>query len=226
MNSIFVRVNEEDKHLNIHHCYCIGYAGRNKEKTMEHIKELEKIGVPRPSTIPTLYPVRKNNLNQSDAIEVLGNETSGEAEVVLIFGDTENEIYITVGSDHTDRSLEIIDINKSKQVCEKPLAKDVWKLNHVIDHWDHLILSSQVFVDGDWEKYQEARIDEILHVNDILEYLRLQNVPMKNTVIFSGTVPLLDGFKYGTKFRMALIDEKRNEKIDTEYKIIRLDMER
>lgn len=40
--------------------FAIGYAGRNMEKTMEHIKELEQeLGVPAPRKIPTIFPVRK-----------------------------------------------------------------------------------------------------------------------------------------------------------------------
>lgn len=226
MTNILLKVNGEEKQLSIHNCYCIGYAGRNKEKTMEHIIELEEIGVPRPNTIPALYPVRRNSLNQTDEIEVLGNESSGEAEIVLVFGDTEKEIYITVGSDHTDRSLETVDINKSKQVCDKPIAQAAWKLSDVIDHWDDLILSSQVYYDGEWVEYQKAKINEIIHFNEIISFLEKESVPMKNAVVFSGTVPLLDGFKYGAKFRMAFIDETRNEQIHTEYEIIRLDTER
>ena len=36
--------------------FAIGYAGRNMEKTMEHIRELERdLGVPAPKKIPTIF---------------------------------------------------------------------------------------------------------------------------------------------------------------------------
>lgn len=209
----------------VNHVYCIGYAGRSLEKTMEHILELEKIGIPRPDEVPTLYPVRRNSLNQSGEMQVLGNESSGEAEIVLVFGDTEDEVFITVGSDHTDRSLETVDINKSKQICDKPLAKTAWKLHDVVDHWDDLILTSQVELNGEWVDYQRARIDEIIPLDEIKDFLNKKGVEMKNSVIFSGTVPLLDGFKYGSAFKMSFIDEARNKEIHAEYEINRLEME-
>ncbi|KQL54293.1 hypothetical protein AN964_12850 [Heyndrickxia shackletonii] len=218
-------INNKEKEITINNVYCIGYAGRNMEKTMEHIVELEKIGVPRPPEIPTLYPIRRNSLNQTGEIQVLGGESSGEAEIVLVFGDVKDEVYITVGSDHTDRSLETIDINQSKQICDKPLANKAWNLNEVMDHWDDLILTSQVYIEGQWHEYQNAKIDEIIPLNEIKAFLNKKNISMKNCVIFSGTVPLLEGFKYGSRFRMAFIDKVRNEEIQAEYAITRLDLE-
>ena len=42
--------------LNYERVFAIGYAGRNMEKTMEHIKELEEqLGVPAPKRIPTIF---------------------------------------------------------------------------------------------------------------------------------------------------------------------------
>ncbi|HAE46143.1 MAG TPA: DUF2848 domain-containing protein, partial [Tistrella mobilis] len=41
-------------------------------------------------------------LTQDETIEVLGPDSSGEAEAVLV-GDTDGTIWVTVGSDHTDR---------------------------------------------------------------------------------------------------------------------------
>lgn len=211
--------------VNVDTVYCIGYAGRSLEKTMEHIIELEKIGIPRPEEVPTLYPVRRNSLNQSGEIQVLGNESSGEAEIVLVFGDTEDEVYITVGSDHTDRSLETVDINKSKQICDKPIAKSAWKLSDVINQWDDLILTAQVQVNGEWLDYQRAKINEIIPLEEIKEFLIKKGVVMKNSIVFSGTVPLLNGFKYGSAFKMSFIDEARENEIHAEYVINRLEME-
>lgn len=223
--SLPLTIEGTEKHVNVNTVYCIGYAGRSLEKTMEHILELEKIGIPRPEEVPTLYPVRRNSLNQSGEIQVLGNESSGEAEIVLIFGDTEDEVYITVGSDHTDRSLETVDINKSKQICDKPIANSAWKLSDVINHWDDLILTAQVQVSGEWLDYQRAKINEIIPLQEIKEFLVKKGVVMKNSIVFSGTVPLLDGFKYGSAFKMSFIDEARGNEIHAEYVINRLEME-
>ena len=227
MNSLLLPLNIEgnEMQVKVNNVYCIGYAGRNLEKTMEHIIELEKIGIPRPEEVPTLYPVRRNSLNQTGEIQVLGNESSGEAEIVLVFGDTEDEVFMTVGSDHTDRSLETVDINKSKQICDKPIGQTAWKLKNVIGHWDDLILTSEVMMNGEWQVYQRATISEIIPLDEIRNFLDKKNVLMKNTLVFSGTVPLLNGFKYGTAFKMSFVDKVRNNEIHAEYVINRLEME-
>lgn len=227
MNSLLLPLNIEgnEMQVKINNVYCIGYAGRNLEKTMEHIIELEKIGIPRPEEVPTLYPVRRNSLNQTGEIQVLGNESSGEAEIVLVFGDTEDEVFITVGSDHTDRSLETVDINKSKQICDKPIGQTAWKLKNVINHWDDLILTSKVMMNGEWQDYQRATISEIIPLDEIKNFLDKKSVSMKNTLVFSGTVPLLNGFKYGTAFKMSFVDDVRSNEIHAEYVINRLEME-
>lgn len=217
-----IEVEGKARDLKINKAFCIGYSGRDKEKTWEHIKELAEIGVPEPEEVPALYPVAVSTLNQYESIEVVGDQTSGEAEIVLIFGDSPEEIYLSVGSDHTDRSLETVDINKSKQVCDKPFAKKAWKIDKVKDYWDQLVLSSEMMVDGKWEKYQENPISSIISLEEIKGFLQKKNVPLTNSIVFSGTVPLLDGFKYGEKFKTTLFDPITNDSISTEYKIINI----
>lgn len=212
-------VDGTKKVLEIKDVYCIGYTGRSMEKTKEHIAELEDIGIPAPDEIPTLYPVRTSSLIQDGQIDVLGPETSGEVEIVFVYGNTPDEVYMTVGSDHTDRSLETVDINKSKQVCDKPIATKAWKLNDLIEHWDEIELSSETYINGKWEPYQSHKIDAIMTYEDITAYLKRKNVSLKNAVFFAGTVPLKDGFKYGSQFRMKIKDPVRKDEIKATYSI-------
>jgi 2-keto-4-pentenoate hydratase/2-oxohepta-3-ene-1,7-dioic acid hydratase in catechol pathway len=219
---ITFHIEGKEKSVEVTKAYCIGYSGRNQEKVMEHIKELEEIGVPEPEEIPALYPVRLSTLTQGPAIEVLGEQTGGEAEIVLIFGETSDDVWLTVGSDHTDRGLETVDINKSKQVCDKPFAEKAWLFQDVIDHWDQLILSSFVRINNEWVPYQEQTVQSILHPENILDFLSKKNIELTKSIFFTGTVPLKDGFKYGDKFSMKLIDPVRNDEITWEYGILHL----
>lgn len=224
MNAIYqIEVNHEIKEVEINQAYCIGYTGRNIEKTKAHIKELAEIGIAEPPEIPMLYPVRTSSLLQGAAVEVLGGKTSGEAEIVIIFGKSEEEVYVTVGSDHTDRSLEEVDINLSKQICDKPFAKKAWKLSDIIEHWDSLELISEMYIDGKWEPYQKDKISAILAYEEIKRYLMNTGTSLRNAIFFSGTVPLLAGFKYGTKFKMTFKDPTRNEQISMSYDIHNLE---
>lgn len=222
MNVFHITVKEKEQQLGINSSYCVGYSGRDQELTLKHIKELAELGVPEPEEIPALYPVRKSSLTQNSKIEVLGDDSTGEAEIVLIFGDSPDEIYVTVGSDHTDRSLETVDINKSKQVCDKPFARKAWLFEDVIDHWDDLELVSHIYVAGEWKSYQKESVKKILHPQDVIDFLTGKNIALSQTIVFSGTVPLLDGFKQAEKFSMELVDPIKQDSIYAEYEIANL----
>jgi hypothetical protein len=197
----------------------IGFAGRNQEKVLEHIKELEEIGVPAPKSIPEIYCCSENLVTNENNIQVVGNETSGEVEFVIIF---ENEnTYIGLGSDHTDRALETVSIGKSKQICSKPLASELWRYEDVKNHWDELrLLSWQIPADGSEEVlYQDGKLNEILEFDKILSTINNYKENPNNMIVFSGTVPVKDNFIYGKYFRYEIRDEVLNRKISHEYNI-------
>ena len=100
--------------LNYERVFAIGYAGRNMEKTMEHIKELEEqLGVPAPKRIPTIFQCGNYTLTQEKDLHFVGEKTCGEVEYVIIIKDGKR--YIGVGSDHTDRALESASVPNTKQ---------------------------------------------------------------------------------------------------------------
>src|SRR5881394_2062106 len=69
-----------------------GWTGRNPEAVEKHIKELEALGVKRPATTPIFYRVAAAQLTTDSAIEVLGTQSSGEVEFVLL--QTLGELWI------------------------------------------------------------------------------------------------------------------------------------
>ncbi|MEN1967948.1 DUF2848 family protein [Lentibacillus sp. N15] len=201
--------------------YCIGYSGRDKEKTWEHIEELKKIGVPEPKTIPELYHLKNNLLTNEKAIQVIGDQTSGEVEIVLI-SESDGSLYVTVGSDHTDRGLETVSIHKSKQICDKPIASDKWRMDDVEKEWDELELYAEVQKDGEWIKYQEGKVSSIIPLREIKHFLSENNAELNRAVVFCGTVPLLNGFIYGDAYRCGIRNNKMNSSIELEYEIKKL----
>lgn len=201
--------------------YAIGYAGRNKDKTWEHIEELKKIGVPEPKSVPELYHLNPELLNYSDTVHIIGDETSGEVEIVLI-ADKDGNIEVTVGSDHTDRGLETISIQKSKQICPKPIAEETIKFDEIEDEWDDLELFSSVKKDGEWKEYQSGKVSAIVPLDEIVEFLKKHNVELKDVIVFCGTVPLLDDFVFGDAFKCGLRSNKLDKTIEIEYKINKL----
>src|SRR5437870_6031579 len=81
-----------------------GWTGRDPAAMEAHIAELEKLGIARPKSTPIFYRGAASLLSQSDTIEVVGNHSSGEVEPVVV--STPEGLWLSVGSDHTDRKVE------------------------------------------------------------------------------------------------------------------------
>lgn len=204
--------------VNYENLFAIGYAGRNIEKTMEHIKELEEqLGVPAPKKIPTIFQCSNLILTQDESIHVVGEKTCGEVEYIIIY--TGGKIYIGIGSDHTDRELESVSVPKAKQVCPKPIGIDVWNYEEVKDHWDEIKVESYQIVDGQEVVYQIGTLADILPVEIIIKELEDRVGNIENSIIYSGTVPVVNGFKYGTKFKSKMVDLKLNRQLASNYNI-------
>ena len=96
-----------------------GWTGRDLAAVEQHIAELAAVGVRRPATVPCFYRLGANLLTQAPAIDVAGCHSSGEVEVVLL--SLANGLHVGVGSDHTDRKVEVYGVTVSKQMCPKPV---------------------------------------------------------------------------------------------------------
>ncbi|MEX1301763.1 MAG: DUF2848 family protein, partial [Desulfotignum sp.] len=117
-----------------------GFTGRDQAEVRHHLDELSAKGIDVPDETPLIYPVIPATLTCDQNIVVYGQQTSGEIEFVL-FVKNEDEIYVGIGSDHTDRKLEETDIPRAKQVCPNIVSPVVWDLQDVSDHWDDLVMA-------------------------------------------------------------------------------------
>ena len=140
----------------VHKLVIAGMTGRDKAKVQEHLDELAELGISGPSTIPIYYPLSASLVTQADAITVVGHDSSGEVEAMVI--GTLKGMLVTVASDHTDRKAEAYSIHLSKQLCAKPIAASAWWYADVADRWDLLTLRA----DQDGELYQEGNCTAML----------------------------------------------------------------
>jgi len=145
--------------------------------------------------------------------------------VILLQGD---RILVGLGSDHTDRELEVFSIVQSKQVCPNVMSEDVWDYDDVKDHWDDLLIQSWTRHGASGEEilYQEASLGSIISCQDLLALVRarLRDGHTEGLVIFSGTIPILPPeMMYGDYFRSELTDLHTGGSLACEYRINRLD---
>lgn len=198
-----------------------GYVGKNQAEVRRHIEELAEKGIPGPSSVPTLYPVVCQALMVDDAsLEVYGEKTSGEVEYVLLVKD-ESEVYVGLGSDHTDRHLEETDIPRAKQICPNLMSRTVWPLAEVAAHWDDLLMRSRVFSNGEEILYQEGRLGLLLNPEELLEFVKRKIPgPLSDLVVFSGTMGMVTAeFVFGEKFSTELIDKALDRRLALSYEV-------
>lgn len=219
----FCKINEAKiKTVHIKKAVIAGWTGRDKDAVEAHIVELEELGVPRPATVPTYYPVSAANLTTDDAIEVIGGNSSGEIEFIIL--NAFDEIWVGVGSDHTDRQLETHDVTFSKQVCAKPIAGTVWLLKEVIAHWDDLQMRSHIQERGEWVDYQTGSVTALLDPIELLErYQELTGQELEEGMLmFGGTLAAIGGIRPSKRFYFQLCDPHLKRTIDHNYSVFSL----
>lgn len=197
-----------------------GWTGRDKAAIEHHIEELAAIGVPRPSTVPLYYRVSHALLTQADRIEALGDDSSGEAEPVLL--RVRGQWWLTVGSDHTDRKVEAYSVAVSKQMCAKPVAARAWPWDEVADYADELILRSEVDEGGQWVTYQQGTLASIRPLLDLVAGYVGAPTPADGLVMFCGTLAVRPdasgrGVRPTPRLRVAIEDARRGRNLAHEY---------
>ena len=181
-----------------------GWTGRNVAALEAHIRELEAIGVKRPKTVPIFYRVACSTLTTATFIEVMADKSSGEVEFVLFA--LEDGLWLGVGSDHTDRKAETVGIALSKQLCGKPIGKQLWLYDEIEGHWDELVLRSWATIDGERHLYQEGPLTGLRTPRDLIrKHAGSDDLP-PGTAMYCGTLGAIGGIRPATRFEMELAD--------------------
>ncbi|CAH0160392.1 hypothetical protein SRABI80_00850 [Peribacillus frigoritolerans] len=195
-----------------------GYTGKVQESVKKHIDELKEIGVPAPPQVPMIYDLSTNLITTNNSISVIQESSSGEAEVVIM--KIEGKWYLGLGSDHTDRGLEKVSIQKSKQVCSKPISTQFWALDDVKDRWDDIEMRSWMIIDGVKNEYQAGKLGEFLHPEELLKIIQERGYDSEDIIVFCGTLPIINGeFIYGEAFSAELYDRLTDNKIQLNYQV-------
>jgi uncharacterized protein DUF2848 len=193
-----------------------GWTGRDRAAVEKHIAELEALGVQRPSTTPVFYRASASRLTTAESLEMLGGESSGEVEFVLL--QTAGRLWVGVGSDHTDRDVEAYDVAVSKQICDKPVAREFWALEDVEHHWDRLMLRSWILEEGKRVPYQEGAVTAMLSPRDLLQ--RFAGGALRDgTVMFCGTLAAHGGVRPSAEFTLEIEDPIRDKRIHHAYRV-------
>lgn len=201
--------------LLVRHAVIAGWTGRDKAALEKHIVELEELGVQRPASTPIYYRVAAARLTTADAIESTGPESSGEVEFMIL--QAGGRRYLGVGSDHTDRKVETYGITVSKQMCDKPVAPELWALDEVLPHWDRLKLRAYAVIGGARVLYQEGSVAAMLPPDEIVG--GYPDGFADGTAMFCGTLAAHGGIRPAERFEFEIEDEVLGRTIRHGYDI-------
>jgi hypothetical protein len=198
-----------------------GWTGRDQAALEAHIRELEELGVARPKRTPIFYRVAASLLTTAAEIEVIGTESTGEVEFVLL--SLGGEVWIGVGSDHTDRKAETVGVTLSKQMCAKPVGRELWPLTDVEGHWDEMMLRSYAMAGGERTLYQEGRVSSMRHPRELIDLYG--DGFASGTAMFCGTFGVIGGIRWADTFAIELEDPVLGRRIGHSYDLRALPIE-
>jgi len=197
-----------------------GWTGRDPVARDHHIAELAAIGIAPPASTPIYYRVAARRLTTAGSIECSGGDSSGEVEFVL-FG-AQGRILVGVGSDHTDRKVETYGITVSKQMCDKPVAPELWDFAELAEHWDAIVLRSFATIGGERVLYQEGRLDGMLPVAELVARGFDGAALPDGCALFGGTFAAKGGIRPATRFDFEIEDPVLKRSIRHGYDVIEL----
>lgn len=205
-------------HIAVHSLVIAGWTGRSREAMEKHVRELEALGIPRPSTMPIFYRVSARLLTTAGVIEVSGKESGGEVEYFVVM--TGGKLFVGCGSDHTDRKAETSSVSFAKQMCEKPVASVLWPFEEVRPHWDEIEIGSSILGEEDATPYQRGPVSAMLDPLDLIDKYEAEGGFFDDgTLMFCGTLPVAGGVRPTDRFSYEMVDPRLGRTIRASYRL-------
>ncbi len=213
----FVKEQRDRIAVGIDDLIVAGWTGRDAAAIQHHIEELRALGVPAPSAVPLFYRLAVNLLTQATHLQVLGPDTSGEVEPVMVC--LADGLWVTLGSDHTDRKAETVGVALSKQLCAKVVGTQLWRFEEVAPHWDQLVLRAWAVIDGQRVLYQEGPVAGIRRPEQLIEACTQGAGLASPSLMFCGTLGAIGGVRPGSRFEMELEDPVLGRRLKHGYDV-------
>ena len=132
---------------------------------------------------------------------------------------SQGDLWVGVGSDHTDRKVEAFDVTVSKQMCAKPVGPNLWRHADVADHWDDLVLRSYATNDGIRRLYQEGSIAALKPPTELIASYRDGGALEPGTLMFGGTLAVIGKVGGADRFEVEIYDPARDTSLLHAYDI-------
>ena len=210
----------ETKDVSITKAIVAGWTGRDRVALEKHIVELEELGVARPTSTPIYYRVAATRVSDAATIQTTGVASSGEVEFVL--AQWGGVMWVGVGSDHTDREVETYNVTVSKQMCEKPVAREFWRFADVAAHWDQIVMRSWIEENGARVLYQEGSVVAMLDPLTLIEGYEGKSALDDGAIMLCGTFAAKGGIRPSDRFEFEIHDPVLGRTIRHAYTLDKL----
>ncbi|HEX6142803.1 MAG TPA: DUF2848 domain-containing protein [Geminicoccaceae bacterium] len=195
-----------------------GWTARDPAAVEHHMAELAALGVAPPSAVPLFYRMERGLVTTAERIDVLGPDTSGEVEAVLV--SLADGLWVGLGSDHTDRRFEAVSVALSKQLCRKVMAGELWRFDEVAGHFDELGLRAEIEEDGERRLYQEGALGAVRPPVELIRaYTGGEDHLAPGTVMFMGALNAIGGVRPAARFEMSLEDPVTGRTLRHAYEV-------
>jgi hypothetical protein len=126
-----------------------------------------------------------------------------------------------VGAMHgsTVTTLTGVTIALAKQLCGKPIGRQLWFYADVEGHWDDLVLRSWAAIDGTRVLYQESAVSSLRTPRDLIRKFASADTLPPGMLMFCGTPGAIGGIRPAARFEMELHDPVLNRSLTHAYDV-------
>ena len=158
---------------------------------------------------PSVSRITNDRLTTAPEIQVLGGDTIAQAAIVLIAASA--GMLIGIASNHMCIHQE------DPQLFSKPISRQVWRFQHVADHWEYLLIQLSC---GTGEMIQNGKLAEFAAIDEIIPLISSdQSSLQQGTAVLCVGLPILKSSKPSSSYSLKLFDQEKDQMLELDYQV-------
>ena len=153
--------------------------------------------------------ITNDRLTTASEIQVLGDNTIAQAAILLIAAGA--GMLIGIASNHKYMHQE------DPQLFSKPISRQVWRFQHVADHWEYLSIQLR---SGTGEMFQNGNLAEFAPIDEIIPLISSDQSSLeKGTAVLCVGLPMLKSGKPSSSYNLKLSDQEKDQALELDYQV-------
>ena len=158
---------------------------------------------------PSVSRITNDRLTTAPEIQVLGGDTIAQAAILLIAASA--GMLIGIASNHMCIHQE------DPQLFSKPISRQVWRFQHVADHWEYLSIELSCETG---EMIQNGKLAEFAPIDEIIPLISSdQSSLQKGTAVLCVGLPILKSSKPSSSYSLKLFDQEKDQMLELNYQV-------